>query len=166
MSGGLHGVSFVKDGLFSAYAVIQDEKSSGTGGGTFTSGAWQTRDLNTEHFDPFDLVTIASNRFTIQAGRYFIKAKAPAWNVNSHVAKLFNFTDTVDVEIGSVQQATASANSAQTYSEVLARIDISTAKAYEIRHQCDTTKTNDGFGVSMAIGAVEIYTVIEIWKEA
>ena len=29
-----------------SYIQIQDEKPSGTAGGTFTSGAWRTRDLN------------------------------------------------------------------------------------------------------------------------
>ena len=34
-------------GLFSSYAIIADQKTQNTAGGTFTSGAWRTRDLNT-----------------------------------------------------------------------------------------------------------------------
>ena len=33
-------------GLFTKYAIIADQKSSNTAGGTFTSGAWRVRDLN------------------------------------------------------------------------------------------------------------------------
>ena len=35
-------------GLFSSYAIIADQKAQNTAGGTFTSGAWRTRDLQTE----------------------------------------------------------------------------------------------------------------------
>ncbi|MGB7337070.1 MAG: hypothetical protein WBD01_14885, partial [Salaquimonas sp.] len=47
-------------------AVIYDLKSSGSGGGTFTSGAWQTRSLNTL-YDPDGHVTLVSNAFTFDA---------------------------------------------------------------------------------------------------
>ena len=30
------------------FLIVEDQKASGTDGGTFTSGAWQTRDLITE----------------------------------------------------------------------------------------------------------------------
>ena len=35
----------------SAYAVFWDTKNSGTNGGTFTSGQWQTRDLNNSNIN-------------------------------------------------------------------------------------------------------------------
>ncbi len=54
-------------GLFSSYAIIADHKAQNTAGGTFTSGAWRTRDLNTEITDPDGIVSIASDQFTLAA---------------------------------------------------------------------------------------------------
>ena len=60
-------------GLFSSYAVIEDQKTSGTNGGTFTSGDWRVRDLNTEVFDTdSDYDHTTNYRFTpTTAGKYF-----------------------------------------------------------------------------------------------
>ena len=54
-------------------AIIGDQKASGTHSGTATSGSWFTRDLNTEFFDPDGIVSIATNQFTLGAGKYFIE---------------------------------------------------------------------------------------------
>ena len=45
------------------YVVVKDVKSTGAEGGTFTSGDWRTRDLNTVEGNS-DLVTLPSNAFT------------------------------------------------------------------------------------------------------
>ena len=42
-------------GLFSSYAIIADQKAQNTPGGTFTAGAWRTRDLQTEVADPVNI---------------------------------------------------------------------------------------------------------------
>ena len=54
-------------GKFSSYAVICDQKSNNTDGGTFTSGAWRTRDLNTELCEAEGLVSSSSNQFALSA---------------------------------------------------------------------------------------------------
>lgn len=49
-------------------AVIQDQKSSGTDGGTFTSGAWRTRTLNTTVLNTIGAgFSLSSNQFTLAA---------------------------------------------------------------------------------------------------
>ena len=80
-------------GLNASYARISDNKGSATQGGTFSSGGWRTRDLQTEEEDPDGIVSISSNQFTLQAGTYYISAMACAINVNNHVAKIQNVTD-------------------------------------------------------------------------
>mgnify|MGYP007000107383 len=44
-------------GKFSSYAIIADVKASNGNGGTFTTGDWRTRDLNTEISDPDGIVS-------------------------------------------------------------------------------------------------------------
>ena len=46
---------------FATYAIICDEKAHNVGGGTFTSGAFRTRDLDTEIADPDGIVSISSS---------------------------------------------------------------------------------------------------------
>lgn len=149
-------------GVFDAYAVIQDEKSSGTDGGTFTNGAWRTRTLNTVQTDVDSILSLASNQFTLQAGSYFIDASAPAYTVREHRAKLFNVTDSTDDLLGTSEH---SFNSNSTPSRARGRITIASAKVFEIQHQCTDTVSTNGFGVAAGFGIAEIYTVVEIWRE-
>src|SRR5437868_3327959 len=44
------------------YVRVIDTKSAGTNGGTFTSGSWQTRTLNSITDDPCSLASLSSNQ--------------------------------------------------------------------------------------------------------
>ena len=49
---------------------MRDEKANGTQGGTFTSGSWYTRDLNTVVTNEINGASLSSNQFTLPAGDY------------------------------------------------------------------------------------------------
>src|SRR3990172_5694485 len=73
--------------LYSAitdYVLVTDEKAQGTNGGTFTTGAWRTRDLNSEKSDVNGLATVASNQVTLAAGTWLFRCIAPACAVEAH----------------------------------------------------------------------------------
>ena len=92
---------------------LRHQETSGTHGGSSTSGSYQTRTLNTEVYDGIGS-TLSSNQFTLPAGTYQIRARAPARGgsgVTIHKAKLYNITDSADVIIGSVTASGASATS-------------------------------------------------------
>lgn len=152
-------------GLFASYAVICDQKTQGTNGGTFTSGADRTRDLNTEIFDPDGIVSISSNRFTLAAGTYLIKWSAPAMRVGGHQSFLYNYSDTSEIQRGTTGITTSSSYKVATSTTGYARVTITANKSFEIRHRGTTSRTSDGFGVAANFG-VEIYTVVEIYKES
>lgn len=142
---------------------IKDVKSSGTNGGTFTSGAWQTRDLNTLSGDT-EFVSLASNQFTLQPGKYEIKASASAVAVNKHNIKLRNITDSTDDIIGSTSYASSSAGPGYTSSELKSTVEITSAKTFEIQHYGETTRVADGFGPA-SVGSVDsVFTQVEITK--
>ena len=163
---GSGNLSFAADsgGKIASYAIICDEKSSLTSAGTFTSGDWRTRDLNTEITDADGIVSISSNQFTLQAGTYLIKASAPAYYVYDHMIKLYNVTASADIAFGT-SEYTGHASGVQTRSFLVARITISAATTFEIRHKCINTKTNNGFGEATGLG-VEKYLIVEIYKES
>ena len=151
-------------GLFSSYAIIADQKTTGTNGGTFTSGAWRTRDLNTEIADPDGIVSIASNQFTLGAGSYLIRWSAPANQVGNHQSRLYDVTGTAEVAVGSNARVWTSAG--HTSSTGSARVSPSSSNIYSIEHQCQTTATTNGFGYNFGLSSKEQYTVVEIYKEA
>ena len=97
-------------GKFASYAILVDQKTSGTNGGSFTSGDWRTRDLNTEIADPDGIVSISSNQFTLQAGSYLIKAHAPAYKVGRHQIALYDITASNYVETGSSEYVDPTVN--------------------------------------------------------
>ena len=162
------GLTNVSAGLFTSYAVIEDQKGAGANGGTFTSGAWRTRDLNTEIFDPDNIVSISSNQFTLQAGNYFIEASAPAYHVDRHQAALYDITADNFHTVGTNEYAKGDAGTGSR-SIVTARVTISSANVYEIRHRCQTTFATYGFGVFIGTSqwiTDNNYTYVKIFNES
>jgi len=151
---------------FTSYAIIADQKASGSQGGAFTAGAWRTRDLNTELVDPDGIVSISSNQFTLQAGSYLIEAQAPSFAVLRHIIKLYQTSGTpADIAFGTAVYNNSVYNDG--VSVLKARVTISTATTYEIRHRCQTTNSGaTAMGVSSNFGNTELYTVVKIFKEA
>lgn len=144
-------------------AYIKDVKSSGTNGGTFTSGAWQTRDLNDLSGDT-SFLSLASNQFTLSSGKYIIEASAPADQVNSHKAMLYNITDSSNEIIGTTARC-GTAQSTNNRSYITGTVEISSSKTFEIQDYCQTTRATDGFGVSFGNPSVdEVYTQVKITK--
>jgi 5-hydroxyisourate hydrolase-like protein (transthyretin family) len=155
-------LEFAAGGKFASYAIICDEKSAGTNGGTMTSGTWHTRDLNTEIADADGIVSISSNQFTLQAGTYLIKANAAGYYVQDHMIKLYNVTASADIAFGTSAYSNVQA---QTRSFLVTRITIGAARTFEIRHKSGATKSTNGFGESTNL-AVEKYLIVEIYKES
>lgn len=157
------GTGFKTIGRRAEYICLRDEKTSGTNGGTFTSGAWRTRDLNTEAQDTGGNCSLASNQFTLDAGTYRIKAYAPSYQVGSHQTKLRNVTDAADVILGSTER-NGTGQATTTLSHVDGRFTITAQKTFELQHQCATTGTSTGFGFPASFGT-EVYSTVELWKE-
>jgi len=153
-------VTGLSAGLFSSYAIIADQKAQNTVSGTFTSGAWRTRDLQTEVSDPDGIVSISANAFTLGAGTYFIKWHCPNSYVNRTQSRLYNSTDASEAAIGwSIEGYYSTSNGGS------ARVTIAGSKAFTIEHQCSTTRADEGFGWQGNMG-IEQYTTVEIFKEA
>jgi hypothetical protein len=146
-----------------SYACVVDQKAQNTSGGTFTSGAWRTRDLNTEVNDSDGIVSVASNQMTLGAGTYRIIAYAPGYNVNFHQTRLYNITDSSVVLLGSSEYAD---NTSISYGKsfVVGRFTLSASKVLELQHICSATKPDNGFGVQ-ANHASEIYAAVVLEKE-
>lgn len=147
------------------YVHLQDQKAQNTDGGTFTSGAWRTRDLTTEVEDTHSLASLASNQITLAAGTYRVRIDMPGVQVDGFRARLQNITDSTTVPLKSTNGYSSSAATQAWSSCVIAgRFTISTTKTFEVQGWCQTTRSTYGFGLKSNID-VEVYTVAEFWKE-
>lgn len=146
------------------YILLRDEQSNTTEGGTFTSGAWQTRPLNTISVDTTGVVTLSSNQFALPSGTYRIRASAPAFSVNGHQLRLQNITDTTTVAYGSNAYSRGAAL-AQAHAFLDYRFTIAGTKTFELQHRCASTVSTNGFGAAMSFGNIEVYAVVELIKE-
>jgi hypothetical protein len=146
--------------------VLTDSKSSGTAGGTFTSGAWRTRDLQTEQHDGPGACTLpGSNQFTLLAGTYEVDARAPAFYVNSHQAILYNVTDAGTTLTGTSEYSGVGTAYSVTPSVIRGVFTIAATKTFEVRHQCTSTNTTFGFGQPAGF-TTEVYTTVTLRKIA
>lgn len=146
-------------------AIIEDQKTQNTDGGTFTTGADRTRDLNTIASDLSSIVSsLSTNQFTLGAGTYEINWSAPARAVALHQSWLYNVSDSSVAKRGTSERCDTS-SSHVTSSVGTAIVVISSAKAFEIRHRCSSTFASSGFGIAANFGT-EVYTRVVVRKIA
>lgn len=139
--------------------LIQDQKSSGTSGGTSTSGSWQTRVLNTKVYDGSSLCTLSSNQFVLTAGTYRIRASVPAFNVDQNQARLFDVTNSVVLATGTSEYSGTASQPATTRSVVDAVIT-STGQSIALQQQLNNSVAN-GLGPPCSFGT-EVYSTVFI----
>jgi hypothetical protein len=145
------------------YAVFADEKSAGTNGGTFSSGAWRTRDLATTQYNGITGASIASNQITLAAGTYKVSAYAPAIQLNYHTARLYNITDSAVTILGTALYSDQGAAYVTSYSIIEGIFTIAAQKVFEIQHYSSETRNAYGFGLGTNFAA-NVYTVVSIAK--
>lgn len=143
-------------------AVFNETQPNGTNGGTFTSGAWQTRVLNTTQASQ-NWATLAFNQITLVPGTYYLEASAPAYATNSHRTRLQDINNAATILNGTSEYVLNSTGTV-TRSFIVGQFTIGASTTYEIQHQCNTTEASFGFGVAASFGSVEIYTTVSITK--
>jgi hypothetical protein len=156
--------TYILTGFVRDYILLQDQKAQNTEGGTFTSGAWRTRDLNTEVTDTGGNCSLSSNQFTLAAGTYEIWAAVPGFNVYRHQARLQNVTAGTTLLTGSSETAGAT-DTTVTRSFVVGRFTVAGSQALEIQHQCQQTMATQGFGVANNF-TTEVFTTVVLRRVA
>lgn len=143
-----------------AYVCVRDKKAQNTHGGTFTLGAWRKRDINDEQADPRSICSIASNQITLSAGTYRCYISTPAYNVDSHQARLYDTTGVTVLLVGTAERETVDTSR----SVIAGRFTLPVESVLEIQHQSSATQADTGFGYRCNF-TDEIYTVAEFWRE-
>ena len=148
------------------YICVNDTKANTVDGGTFTSGAWRTRVLNTEVSDVGNHASLASNQITLEPGIYMARISAPAISVGKHQTRLRNITAGTTIASGTPEESNIVAYYAQTRSHIVTVFTITVSSALEVQHYCANTIATFGFGRAASYGESEIYTIAEFWKMA
>jgi len=150
-------------GLFSSYALCSDQVSQNTVGQGITTGAWRVRNINTEIADPDGIVSLSSNRFSLAAGSYAIKAFITAYHGNAQLVRLYDYTNSAVAVYGQTTYLDAVHNFTQTL-VVMARVTPSGTTEYEIQHRLASTIGQ--LPAAASNYGTEGYLFLEIYKEA
>lgn len=150
------------------YLHVRDEKSTGTGGGDSATST-VTRTLNTVKTNGISGASLATNKITLPAGTYRVRASAPAYSTGSggdagHRVTLYNVTDTAIALYGTSEWIDVTTSiGTQTRSFVNGVFTIAGTKDLELRHFINWTETG-GQGLAVSDGTAEVYAEVEIWK--
>lgn len=155
--------------------VASEQVGTNTTGGTFTSGAWQTRALNTIVSSPpgdtdvqLGVAPAGANQLLLQPGVYQISVRAPYFLTDQTVIKVRDITGGTDAIIGGVDSSSTGGdgNSAlSNFSSAEDNITVSgSARVYEIQHRCTTTKSTDGFGISTSATSPGAFSYVTVTK--
>lgn len=147
---------------FQDIAIFNETQASGTEGGTFTSGAWQKRTLNTTLVNNLG-ATLASSVITLPAGTYYFTGRAPAFNVLGHQLRIQNTTAGTTVQLGTVMYVS---NNNTGIALVEGVVTISGSTNFELQHRSSGTVATNGFGAAQNFGVGEIYSQLSIRRIA
>jgi hypothetical protein len=143
--------------------IARDLKAANTPGGTFTAGAWQTRDLNTLENPHAVAASLATNQLTLPAGIWRFWATAAAGNgVLRHQLRLRDITAAATAVLG---KSAAQGGSTITHSFFTGRYESLVETIYELQHRCSTTVATSGFGLAVNFDEQEQYAVLVAEEE-
>jgi hypothetical protein len=149
----------------SQFFHVKDVKSSGTQGGTFTSGAYRIRDLNTVLTNTISGASLSANRITLPAGTYYVEGSAPAYKTDFHKAIIYSPSSATTLMVGTAELS-GGGNDTTSRSLISGSITFTGTGTIELQHSCTNTVATWGFGRAGGMSFDEVYSEIKIWKVA
>jgi hypothetical protein len=149
------------------YAIIEEQQTSGTAGGTSTATTWTTRVLNTEVVDANSIVTISSNLFTPIAGTYRIVINSPfisaaAANTSARV-RLWNNTSSAEVDRSNNYFLGGATNGGNVILETV--FTANGTDAYAAQYFVTQGRATNGLGLAVSEASnVERFTRVTLYK--
>lgn len=144
------------------FAELEHSETLGTNGGAISTGARDEMKINVEVSDLNSLVSLASNKFTLVAGKYIIQIECVTCQIEDHVLYLRDTTNSVDVT-RSVYNCSDSAQSNNFMTSFVAYFTSTGVEALSLQIDSSGT-TSVGQGRSRNLGAKEVYKKIRIFK--
>lgn len=153
----------------SPFLHVQNQQTSGTGGGAATTGSWQTVTLNTEVTNTITGASLSANVVTLPAGGYFIRASQPFFAVDRAAIRVYNNSDASEILVpqSGYNNRSAGTDNGGWRSWVYGRFTLAATKNIIVQYQA---QTNSGSGaLGLANGSAfsvthEVYGDVEITK--
>lgn len=149
------------DNLKLRVATIYDQKPLGTAGGASVATTWTTREINTIHDDPYDLVVngdLTGNTFTVDPGTYQIDVLSSYHSSYKTRTRLYDVTNAAVVGY-SISTYVFNQTLVNLYQSE--RITPHKRTTYRIEYYTEQAKP-DGLGIATSLGNYEIYTILNI----
>lgn len=147
----------------SQYFYARDEKTAGSTGGSSSSNAWHTRDLNTIKINLIG-ATLASNRITLPAGRYYIAARMPSYAGASTRGGIFNYP-AGSLLISGPSQYCGGGFGINVWNDVEGEITLAAQATIELRTWISEANSwGLGGQTSTSIGLQGVFSEVRIWK--
>ena len=135
----LSEVSIIASNSLGSLLHIQDQKPSGTNGGTLTASTWNKRTLNTILTNNITGSSLSNNAITLPAGTYYAEGFSVGTAVNKHKVKLQNTSNNTVLLHGSSEN-----DSVTSFSTVSGKFILASTSNLEMQHYCTTTKASSG----------------------
>lgn len=143
---------------------VQDQKSSGTNGGTASGGSWNQRTLNTVITNNIAGASLSSNKITLPEGTHEIQIVATAEDIRGHQLRLYNVTDAaVELATGISQYCNDSYNGSNLAS-LKGIVTLASSKELRLDHYIQGSNTTTDLGHASNSGAAECYAEIFVRK--
>jgi hypothetical protein len=148
------------------YMIVCDLKASGTAGGTATAAAWNTRTLNTVRANTITGASLAGNVLTLPAGTYKYSGSAPAFLAGGHQMRLYNQTDSAQIDAGSTERA-GTGDDTVTRSVGRGQFVLGATKNIVMQHYlASNSGGTNALGLALSSGAGEMYAELHLEKVA
>jgi hypothetical protein len=142
-------------------AIFNETQSSATSGGTFSSGSWVKRTLNTTVVNTISGASLASSVITLPAGTYEVHASAPAFDVDRHAMRIQDTTNTTTL-VNSNPMYASETHDVSNQCIAMGHFTLAGSANIEVQHRCQSSKAGNGLGVEGNFGDNEVYAQITI----
>lgn len=147
------------------YICVQDQKGSGIGGGTFVSGSYLTRTLNTITVNDLNLAVLnaATSQITLPAGTWRTTIHVAAFAIGLHKIRLQNITAGAPLLIG-LSAVSANTDNSGSDAFLKGRFELRSPSVLEVQHRGSVTFADTrARGDPSSFGDIEVYAVAEFW---
>jgi hypothetical protein len=142
---------------------VVEEQAANTAGGSSTAGSFLTRVLNTIKQNTIPGAALSSNKISLPAGRYRIRADQPLRQGNLSQALIYNVTGAANLLIG-LGGISQNSTNCEHIAKVEGDIVLAGTTEIDLRYQVGTGYATSGLGSACNFGVVETYSRVLVEK--
>lgn len=151
------------------FAILSHVQASGTDGGSTAATTWTICPLTAEDYDPYNIVSLAANQFTLLPGLFYIEAWQVLTLTNAALKgklRIRNTTDGSTAGIGLNDYSADNSIDGMVVHVATVPFRLTASKVFELQYYATAAQLTTGLGSAMTSGENEKYAEVRIWKLA